>query len=37
LVRKNNAKAVIPKGTELVNIIGKLAGIVPLTKNQKGG
>lgn len=31
----NNAKIVIPTGTELVNIIGEMAGIVPLTKKQK--
>jgi regulator of protease activity HflC (stomatin/prohibitin superfamily) len=28
----NNAKIVIPTGTELVNIIGEMAGIVPLKK-----
>lgn len=31
----NNAKIVIPTGTELVNIIGEMAGIVPLVKKQK--
>ena len=31
----NNAKIVIPAGSELVNIIGDMAGIVPLTKKQK--
>jgi len=30
-----NAKIVIPTGSELVNIIGEMAGIVPLTKNKK--
>lgn len=30
-----NAKIVIPTGTELVNIIGEMAGIVPLNKKQK--
>lgn len=29
---ESNAKIVIPTGTELVNIIGEMAGIVPLTK-----
>jgi len=29
---ENNAKIVIPTGTELVNIIGEMAGIVPLKK-----
>ncbi|MCX6328639.1 MAG: hypothetical protein NTZ85_03855 [Bacteroidia bacterium] len=29
---KNNAKIVIPTGTELVNIIGELAGIIPLSR-----
>jgi len=31
----NNAKIVIPSGTELVNIIGEMAGIIPLTRNQR--
>lgn len=31
----NNAKIVIPTGTELVNIIGEMAGIVPLERKQK--
>jgi len=30
----NNAKIVIPTGSELVNIIGDMAGIVPLTMKQ---
>jgi regulator of protease activity HflC (stomatin/prohibitin superfamily) len=30
-----NAKIVIPSGTELVNIIGEMAGIVPLDRKQK--
>jgi regulator of protease activity HflC (stomatin/prohibitin superfamily) len=30
-----NAKIVIPTGTELVNIIGEMAGIIPLDKKQK--
>jgi regulator of protease activity HflC (stomatin/prohibitin superfamily) len=29
---KNNAKIVIPLGSELVNVIGELAGVVPLKK-----
>lgn len=28
----NNAKIVVPTGTELVNIIGDLAGVLPLVK-----
>jgi regulator of protease activity HflC (stomatin/prohibitin superfamily) len=31
----NNAKIVIPAGTELVNIIGEMAGIIPLNRKQK--
>lgn len=31
----NNAKIVIPTGTELVNIIGEMAGIVPLDRKEK--
>ena len=30
-----NAKIVIPTGTELVNIIGEMAGIVPVSRKQK--
>ncbi len=30
-----NAKIVIPTGTELVNIIGEMAGIIPLEKKKK--
>ena len=33
----NNAKIVIPTGTELVNIIGEMAGIIPLEKKKKEG
>ena len=32
-----NAKIVIPSGTELVNIIGEMAGIVPLERKPKEG
>ncbi len=32
---KNNAKIVVPTGTELVNVIGEMAGILPL-KDKKG-
>ena len=28
----NNAKIVIPSGYELVNVIGEMAGVMPLTK-----
>jgi regulator of protease activity HflC (stomatin/prohibitin superfamily) len=31
----NNAKIVIPTGTELVNIIGEMAGIIPLERKKK--
>jgi regulator of protease activity HflC (stomatin/prohibitin superfamily) len=31
----NNAKIVIPAGTELVNVIGELAGVVPLKGKEK--
>jgi regulator of protease activity HflC (stomatin/prohibitin superfamily) len=33
---QQNAKIVIPTGSELVNIIGEMAGIIPLEKRQKG-
>lgn len=32
---KNNAKIVIPTGSELVNIIGDLAGVLPLPRKEK--
>lgn len=32
---KNNAKIVVPTGSELVNIIGEMAGIVPLKEIKK--
>ena len=32
---EKNAKIVIPTGAELVNIIGEMAGIVPLTRKSK--
>jgi regulator of protease activity HflC (stomatin/prohibitin superfamily) len=32
---ENNAKIVIPTGSELVNIVGEMAGIVPLEKKSK--
>src|ERR1035437_372543 len=31
----NNSKIVVPSGTELVNIIGDMAGLVPLRKKDK--
>jgi regulator of protease activity HflC (stomatin/prohibitin superfamily) len=31
----NNAKIVIPAGTELVNIVGEMAGIIPLERKKK--
>jgi len=30
---RDNAKIVIPSGTELVNVIGEMAGVLPLTRN----
>jgi len=33
---KNNAKIVVPTGSELVNVIGEMAGVIPL-KNKKDG
>jgi regulator of protease activity HflC (stomatin/prohibitin superfamily) len=32
----SNAKIVIPTGSDLVNIIGEMAGIIPLERKQKG-
>jgi regulator of protease activity HflC (stomatin/prohibitin superfamily) len=32
---EKNSKIVIPTGSELVNIIGEMAGIIPLERNQK--
>lgn len=32
---ENNAKIVIPTGSEVVNIIGEMAGVLPLEKKQK--
>jgi regulator of protease activity HflC (stomatin/prohibitin superfamily) len=32
---KNNAKIVIPAGTELVNVIGELAGVLPLKEKKE--
>ncbi len=32
---EKNAKIVVPTGTELVNIIGEMAGVVPLRQKQK--
>jgi len=29
---KNNAKVVVPSNSELVNVIGELAGVLPLKK-----
>ena len=31
---KNNAKIVVPTGTELVNVIGELAGVLPIEKHE---
>jgi regulator of protease activity HflC (stomatin/prohibitin superfamily) len=30
----NNAKIIVPSNTELVNVVGELAGIVPITKKE---
>jgi regulator of protease activity HflC (stomatin/prohibitin superfamily) len=32
---KDNAKIVVPAGTELVNVIGEMAGVLPLRKGQQ--
>ena len=32
---ENNAKIVVPTGTELVNVVGELAGAVPISKKSK--
>jgi regulator of protease activity HflC (stomatin/prohibitin superfamily) len=32
---ENNAKIVVPSNTELVNVIGEMAGVLPLRKEQK--
>ena len=32
---ERNAKIVVPAGTELINIIGEMAGIIPIQKNHK--
>ena len=34
---RENAKIVVPAGTELVNIIGEMAGVVPLPKRAPSG
>jgi len=31
---ENNAKIVVPIGSDLVNIVGEMAGIIPVTKNK---
>jgi hypothetical protein len=32
---QNNAKIVVPANTELVNVIGEMAGFLPLEKKGK--
>ncbi len=32
---ESNAKIVLPTGTELINVIGELAGVVPITRKPK--
>ncbi len=34
---KDNAKIVVPSDSELVNVIGELAGVLPLRKKSNGG
>jgi regulator of protease activity HflC (stomatin/prohibitin superfamily) len=34
---KDNAKVVVPSGTELINIIGDMAGIPPIIERKKAG
>jgi len=33
----NNAKIVVPEGTELVNVIGEMAGVLPLARKPEKG
>jgi regulator of protease activity HflC (stomatin/prohibitin superfamily) len=33
----NNAKIVVPEGTELVNVIGEMAGVLPLARRPEKG
>jgi len=33
----NNAKIVVPEGAELVNVIGEMAGVLPLARKQEKG
>ncbi len=32
---RNNAKIVLPEGTELINVIGEMSGVLPLKKEQE--
>jgi regulator of protease activity HflC (stomatin/prohibitin superfamily) len=32
---KNNAKIVVPANSELINVIGEMAGIIPLSKQSR--
>lgn len=32
----NNAKIVVPSGSDLVNVVGEMAGIMPIREKQKG-
>jgi regulator of protease activity HflC (stomatin/prohibitin superfamily) len=32
---KENSKIIVPEGSELVNIIGEMAGLIPINKNRK--
>jgi hypothetical protein len=34
LALRDNAKVVVPTGSELVNIIGEMAGVVPLDRKK---
>jgi regulator of protease activity HflC (stomatin/prohibitin superfamily) len=34
---ENNAKIVVPSNTDLVNVIGEMAGVLPLKREQKEG
>jgi hypothetical protein len=31
---QNNAKIIVPQGSELVNVIGEMAGVVPISMNK---
>jgi len=34
---RENAKIVVPAGSDLVNVLGEMAGVIPINKNQTPG